>query len=351
MKPTRSLFILIALACGFGAGGLGFTTLLAQKPNINAVQAQPQPEAQVITSLGRLEPQGQVVNVFPTTGTVAVLEKTILRLLVEEGDSIKAGQLLAVISTENRYLSALARAQSGLRVAEAQLKQVRAGAKRGDIEAQRATVARLKAELALANTELDRYSRIFKEGAVSNSLFDSKRLDVERLREQQRQSASMLMSVAEVRPVDVALAQARVNDAQSAVTEARADLATAYVHAPRNGRVLKVYSRPGEVLNPKGILALGTTDQMYVVAEVYETDIQRVHAGQKATVTSSGFRGNLSGTVERVGLQIGKQDVLGTDPAVQADTRVVEVRIRLERTDSARVANLTNLQVQVAIHG
>ena len=53
----------------------------------------------------------------------------------------------------------------------------------------------------------------------------------------------------------------------------------------------------------------------------------------------------MGGKVERIGMMIGKKDVLSTDPVADADARVVEVDIRLD--DPALVAALTNLRVEV----
>ena len=100
-------------------------------------------------------------------------------------------------------------------------------------------------------------------------------------------------------------------------------------------------------MGPDGIAELGRTDQMYAVAEVYETDIGKVHVGQRATITSPALHGELLGTVERIGMKIGKRNVLDDDPAASTDARVVEVHIRLD--DSGAVAGLTNLQVEVRI--
>jgi len=86
---------------------------------------------------------------------------------------------------------------------------------------------------------------------------------------------------------------------------------------------------------------------MYAVAEVYETDIGRVKVGQRATVSSPAFEGALAGVVDRIGMQVAKQDVLATDPVARTDSRVVEVRVKLD--ESARAAALSNLQVEVAI--
>jgi HlyD family secretion protein len=89
---------------------------------------------------------------------------------------------------------------------------------------------------------------------------------------------------------------------------------------------------------------------MNVVAEVYELDVSKVRIGQKATITSHAFSGNLSGKVTEVGLQVNPQDVLSTDPTADVNSRIVEVKIRLDPPDSQKVSSLTNLQVNVAIN-
>jgi HlyD family secretion protein len=117
------------------------------------------------------------------------------------------------------------------------------------------------------------------------------------------------------------------------------------VRAPIDGRILKVHAREGERVGSAGIVEIGQTAAMYAVAEVYETDIGRVHDGQRATIRSPAFVAPLGGAVERIGLRIGRQDVLRTDPVADADARVVEVEIRLD--DPAAAARLTNLRVDV----
>ena len=66
-----------------------------------------------------------------------------------------------------------------------------------------------------------------------------------------------------------------------------------------------------------------------MVAEVYESEINQVKIGQKAIIKSdnNSFTGTLEGTVNKIGLQIGKKDVLDTDPAADVDVRVIEVDI------------------------
>jgi HlyD family secretion protein len=142
-------------------------------------------------------------------------------------------------------------------------------------------------------------------------------------------------------------AEAGVRAAQAALDAARAELELAVVRSPIAGRVLEVHARAGERVGPDGVVELGRTDEMFAVAEVYETDIGRVKEGQHATVTSPALARPLAGSVERVGLKIGKQDAVSADPVAKTDARVVEVQIRLD--EPAAAASLTNLQVEVEI--
>lgn len=142
-------------------------------------------------------------------------------------------------------------------------------------------------------------------------------------------------------------AEMAVKIARAGLEVARAELDRSLVRAPFAGQVLAVHARAGERIGPDGLLELGRTDEMFVVAEVYETDVHKVAAGQRAIMTSPALPEPLTGQVDQVGLRIGKMDVLGTDPVAKTDARVVEVEIRLD--DPAAAARLTNLQVKVKI--
>ena len=142
-------------------------------------------------------------------------------------------------------------------------------------------------------------------------------------------------------------AEIKVKVVRANLAAARAELELAEVRAPMAGQVLAVHAQAGERVDAAGIIELGRTDEMYAIAEVYETDIARVKQGQRAKITSPALGTALSGTVEKIGLMVAKMDVLGTDPVAKTDARVVEVEIRLDAEQD--VANLTYLQVTVEI--
>ncbi len=341
------------------------------------------PKVEKVSALGRLEPEGEVIQVFAAT---SIDGARVENLKIKHGQQIRKGELIAVLDTYARRQAALEEAREQVTVAEAQLRQVEAGAKLGQIRsqsqvvdrqaieletetaAQRATVARLEAELRNAELEDRRFQSLYTTGAVSESLRDTKQLTADTVRQQlneakanlnriqlsrQKQvleAEATLTQIAEVRPVDVNLAQAQVARALAGVKRAEAEKDLALVRSPQDGRVLKIHTRNGETVGNKGIISLGQTQRMVAVAEVYELDISRIRIGQIASVTSknNAFPEILRGKVSEVGLEINKQDVLNTDPAAKFDVRVVEVRVLLDADSSRRVADLTNLSVQVS---
>jgi len=135
--------------------------------------------------------------------------------------------------------------------------------------------------------------------------------------------------------------------AAAQLRQAQAELALTTIRSPITGRVLKVDAREGERVSLQGIAELGKTASMCVIAEIYETDVRYLRIGNTATVTSPALHSPLTGTVDRIGYKVGKQDVLATDPAARTDARVVEVRIRLN--DSKAAEDLTFLQVNVVV--
>lgn len=361
LKISRSVIIsLIVLSSGV----LGLTAYYAITKAGIASQPTPAvtetPKATpAISSLGRLEPQGEMVKVAPPS---ALGSSRIARLLIKEGDTVQQDQVIAVLDSFDRALAAVKQAESQIAVKQSVLEQVKAGSKTGDIDAQKAammskkaTLARWQNELEIANSDLKRYDDLLKDGATSEFQRDSYMLKVktitgqiEQTREEITQSEGLLNSVSEVRPTDVKVAEAQLQSAIADLDKAKADLLLSQVRAPIAGQVLKVHAKAGEaVSNTSGVIELGNTKQMYAVAEIYETDIAKVKVGQKATITSEVIDGEISGKVEHIGLRIAKNDVLGTDPAAKTDVRVIEVKIKLD--NSAKVSSLTNLQVKVKI--
>jgi len=378
--------------------------------------------SQPVSALGRIAPMGEIFKLSASPGTFG--GSRVERIMMREGDKVKEGQVLAVLDSYEQRATALISARESVKVAQANLAIIEAGAQSGEIAAQQAQVARaqaelerqfavnqatlsglvkelegekieqqatidrLKAEVLQAEQDDRRYRSLAEDGAIAQADWEQRRLSletgrqrlreaqarlmktegtlVERIREQQsirdKDAQTMLLEreaaratldkIAEVRPVEVEKAQAELNLSLAQFNEAKAELDRSVVRAPVDSQVLKIYTRPGERVNDTdGIADLGITTQMTVIAEVYENDIGRVKPGQTAWITSenNSFSGELEGRVSSIGFKIGKNDVLGTDPAADIDARVVEVKIVLSPQASQEVARLSNAKVLVKI--
>ena len=179
---------------------------------------------------------------------------------------------------------------------------------------------------------------------------DMTRIEVELEKaDQQLRREKQLSTTSATSQVKLEVAQLDVKSFRAALEAAKANLDLAIVRAPFRGQVLDIHTRPGEQIRVEGILELARTDRMYVIAEIYETDIARVAEGQVARIRSPALSAPVSGKVESIGMKVGRLDVLGTDPVAEADARVIEVSILLD--DAKAVSRLTNLQVEVEIDG
>lgn len=116
------------------------------------------------------------------------------------------------------------------------------------------------------------------------------------------------LRTAETAPQQVAMTQARARAAQAKVDQAKANLAQAElnlqyttVKAPVSGTVSRKSVNPGQVIQPgQPLFALVQLDDVWVTANFKETQLDRVRAGQKATVTVDAYDKTFTGKVESI---------------------------------------------------
>ena len=387
--------------------GIGYAVYASYLSKAKADEQKKQAESQTpqkfVTALGRIEPQGEIVRLTAPSGVSGAI---VTELKVAEGEQLAEGQTVALLDGFEQAMAAVNEAKTRVEIANRKLDQIRAGAKSGDLSAQNAQTGRLAAELenarrevrraentgtetpvpeyavierltrelANAQTELRRAEKLVGAGDISRSEYDTKRLNVETTEKEIKRARAILANVvrekrlavetlakdlerskaaysslAEVRPTDVAAARAEVENAQAAVDKAVADLEQRKVKTYTSGKVLKIYARPGETVGSDGVLELGDTENMLAVAEVFEAEITKVKTGQNAEITVRTSGEKYAGQVVQIGSLIKKRDVLDSDPVADVDARVVEVKVKLSPEASRRLADLTNLRVDVRI--
>lgn len=370
-------FLSLCTACGtiYGQSHIPETPLVKRSPSTEVV------------ALGRLIPEGGVINISVFNAE----ESRVNQILVKEGDFVKANQVIAILQGQDRFEQQLREAQANVAVKQAQLQKIQQGdAKEGELTAQRAAITEVEARLRTetkqkqaliaemeagfrnAQLKYQRHLSLSEQGAISRSELDNaieefhqaqaglaaSQADSENttytLLAQLLKERANLKVLQEVRSVDVEIAKAELEQALIQVQQRKAELDDTQVRVPVAGQILRINTQVGERVNvEEGIAELGRTKQMYVMAEVYETDIGKVRIGQSATIFSEygGFQSQLQGKVTQIGLQIGKTRLNQNDnnPNTDVNARVVEVKIRLNPKDSSKVAALTGMQMRVRI--
>ena len=289
------------LLIGAGVGVLLLAVaLLSRRATHHAQPSKPvapitAPRLEAVSALGTLQPAGDVRKLAAPTSAMGGSPR-LLSLAVEEGQRVSPGQLLATFDSRPRLVA--------------------------DLAAATARIESLQVQVRLQKREVDRYQRAAVSGAAAMVLLEEKKDDLVKLEGQLREAIAQRQAL-------------------------RVDLADSELRAPLAGTVLKIHSRVGERPGAEGVLELGASEQMEALAEVYESDINRVKLGQIVTLVSEngGFSGSLQARVIRVSPQVRQRSVLSTDPTGDADARVVEVRLALAPADAAKVRDLAGLKV------
>ena len=274
-------------------------------------------------------------------------ESRVSRLFVHENDSVASGQVLACLDSEARLRVTLASARADLRARTADLQKTQAGRSGFEIGALAATAERASTDLQQKKRDLDRYEEMYRTGIVSVQDYETRKTNYTISLQELANAQQLLKQGLEVRPVDVEVSRAAVDTAAVAVQQAQVNLDQACVRAPEAGQVLRVNVFPGERIGDSGLMSFAPSSRTYAVAEVYETDVARLHLGEAATIASAALPGELRGTVSRIGSLVERQQTVNTDTAANTDARVVRVYVAIAPGDMAVARKLINLQVTV----
>lgn len=234
---------------------------------------------------GKIDIEGGIIQIAARRGGV------VRDVLVQEGDRVTAGQILARQEDDEPRL-ALQTASADLAQAESQLRLI-------------------QVDIATAQREYDRLQRL-----VDTNFVAAQRLD-------QARDA-------------IATSQARLASQQSAVQTARArrdqmayNVELTVIRSPADGRIVRRYANPGagaSTLNVSNMFDLEPDAPRIARAEIVEADIPNVTADQAVEITPESDPTKVYvGQVLRRAAVFGARKLASDDPSQRSDERVVEV--------------------------
>lgn len=190
----------------------------------------------------------------------------IIELLVEEGDSVHKGQLLAGINATTY--------QSMVNRAHAQLNQTRSTVSNAS-----ALTSQAKAQLDMATATYKRNKQLFDEKVISAMEFENAEASFKTA------TANYNAALENIKANEFGVASAQAN-----VSEAEQNLRKTTIYSPMNGIVSKLFIKKGErvvgTMQMAGteIMRVADMSKMKVDVEVGENDIQKVKYGDTANI-------------------------------------------------------------------
>jgi len=282
------------------------------------------------------------------------IQGRLARLLVGEGDSVKAGQLVAVIEPQELqadrayYLHNEQGTAAQVQEAEAALKYQEAQT-RDQIKQAEAALAAAQAQQveAEADLELDRVNYQRTEGLYNQKILSAQALDqaraaldaqkahVESLRKQvEAQRAAVALAHSNEEQITVRRSQLEAMRRQWAAagaqkSKAQVRLNYTEIRAPLEAVVAELAARQGEVVNPgQAIASLINPDDLWVRADIEETYIERVRLGDRMMVRLPS-NAEMTGTVFYRGVDADyatQRDVSRS----KRDIKTFEIRLRVD---------------------
>jgi HlyD family secretion protein len=213
-------------------------------------------------------------------------------VMVEEGDAVKAGDVLARLDS-GPYDIAVRAAEENVAALKATLDKLKAGARPSEIAKARAAYEEQVASLANAELALSRADQLRSQGTVAQSSLDTATAakDMASARVASAKAALSLIEEGS-RSEDIMAAEAQLRAAEAQLDAARTSLADTELKAPADGVILSRVSEPGAIVaSSTNVLVLALTEPVWVRAYVSEPDLGRVHPGLKVKVTSDSMTG------------------------------------------------------------
>lgn len=268
-KPRVVIAVLVLLAV---AGGVLYWL------------TRPPVPAHTVTIYGNVDIR-QVQAAFDDAGRIT-------HLLVQEGDRVKRGQLLARLDPR-RFRDAVAQAQAQQAAQRQVLARLLAGSRPEEIAEARAEQMNAWASFRNAQITWHRQKILAGEHYVPEQNLDNAQaaLKVARANLDHAQQA-LRLAIRGPRKQDINAARQQLAADQAALALARRQLADTWLYAPRGGVIEDRILEPGDMVTPQTpVFTLALTNPVWVRAYLPETALGQVRLGMTAWIDSNSFPG------------------------------------------------------------
>jgi HlyD family secretion protein len=257
-------------------------------------------------------------------------------VLVDEGDRVRKGQVVAVLVNDDFHAAVLA-ARATLADRQANLEKILNGARRQERDEAQAAVRETEANANNAAAEMARRQRLYEKGVVSREEKENYENQYKMAKARHDEALQHFRLIdAEARPEDVKMARAAVQLAQADLDQNEARYEKTFIRSPLDGVILRRHHRAGEIVvgstnNPDPVFTLGDCHVLRVRVDVDESDVSQLRLGERAYVTARTFGDRkFWGRVTRIGEQLGKKNIQTDEPTEHVDKKILEALVQLD---------------------
>jgi len=241
-----------------------------------------------------------IANELKVSGTIEVTSVELAfkvggrlsQRLVDEGESVKSGQILARLDDDELRDERNARAADH-RAAQAGLADLQAGSRREEISQGEAALARVKADAERAAKDAIRMEQLFKREVIPQKELDTVRASRDATAAAVREAEERLRLLRiGPRPDAVKEKRARAESSGAGFSIAETRLSQTVLTSTLDGLVLSKHAEAGEMLTPGApVLTIGKMDEVWLRAYIPENELGRVKVGQSARITTDTWPG------------------------------------------------------------
>jgi HlyD family secretion protein len=217
-------------------------------------------------------------------------QERIVQVLVEEGDRVAAGQVLARLQS-NRLEAQIREIEAKIAAQQEVVKRLETGTRQQVIEQARAEVAAARARLKNTTQNFERIKKMSRAGATSQQTLDNARalLDVDQAQVKVKEKA-LSLALEGPRKEDIAAARNNLETLKASLSFLKIRLADMTLTSPTTGVVQNRILEPGEMASPdRPVVILALTDPKWVRAYMPEPYLGRINLGMKAKIFSDSF--------------------------------------------------------------